>query len=96
MATSSLLGFTALVGELPLGEIIKKMSTAPARILGIPAGTLAVGAAADVVLFDPAGRWVVDPGKLHGKSRNTPFKGMALKGRVIATFCRGRKVYDAR
>ena len=96
METSLCAALTALEGVLPLGEIIKKMSTAPARILGIPAGTLAVGAAADVVLFDPAGRWVVDPGKLHGKSRNTPFKGMALKGRVIATFCRGRKVYDAR
>ena len=65
------------------------MSTAPARILGIPAGTLQVGAAADVVLFHPEERWTVDPEKLHGKSRNTPFKGMTLRGRVKLTFSRG-------
>ena len=96
METSLSAALTALEGRLTLSQVIEKMSTAPARILGIPAGTLQVGAAADVVLFRPEERWTVDPEKLHGKSRNTPFKGMALRGRVKLTFSRGRLVYDGR
>ena len=96
METSLSATLTALEGRLTLSQVIEKMSTAPARILGIPAGTLQVGAAADVVLFHPEERWTVDPEKLHGKSRNTPFKGMALRGRVKLTFSRGRLVYDGR
>ena len=96
METSLSAALTALEGRLTLSQVIEKMSTAPARILGIPAGTLQVGAAADVVLFHPEERWTVDPEKLHGKSRNTPFKGMALRGRVKLTFSRGRLVYDGR
>ena len=96
METSLSAALTALEGRLTLSQVIEKMSTAPARILGIPAGTLQVGAAADVVLFRPEERWTVDPEKLHGKSRNTPFKGMTLQGRVKLTFSRGRLVYDGR
>lgn len=96
METSLSAALTALEGRLTLSQVIEKMSTAPARILGIPAGTLQVGAAADVVLFHPEEWWTVDPEKLHGKSRNTPFKGMALRGRVKLTFSRGRLVYDGR
>ena len=96
METSLSAALTALEGRLTLSQVIEKMSTAPARILGIPAGTLQVGAAADVVLFHPEERWTVDPEKLHGKSRNTPFKGMTLRGRVKLTFSRGRLVYDGR
>ncbi len=55
-----------------------------------------MGANADVVLFDPEKKWVVDPEKLHGKSKNTPFKGMELKGKVALTIFRGRIVYDGR
>lgn len=96
METSLSAVLTALDGVLSLGEIIKKMSTNPAKILGIPAGTLAVGANADIVLFDPQRKWTVDENALHGKSRNTPFKGMTLKGRVLTTIFHGRKVYDIR
>ena len=96
METSLSAALTALEGRLTLSQVIEKMSTAPARILGIPAGTLQVGAAADVVLFRPEERWTVDPERLHGKSRNTPFKGMTLRGRVKLTFSRGRLVYDGR
>jgi dihydroorotase len=96
METSLAATLTALEGALTLSQVIEKMSTNPARILGIPAGTLQVGANADVVLFDPEKKWVVDPEKLHGKSKNTPFKGMELKGKVALTIFRGRIVYDGR
>lgn len=94
METSLAAVWTALHGKLELSEMISLMSTAPAKILGIPAGTLKVGATADIVLFDPDETWTVDPARLHGKSRNTPFKGMELTGRVRATYLRGRKVFE--
>ena len=49
-----------------------------------------------MVLFDPEKRWTVDPEALHGKSKNTPFKGMELKGKVAMTILEGRIVYDGR
>lgn len=94
METSLAAAWTALEERLPLSRVIELMSWNPAKILGIPAGTLALGAVADVVLFDPERRWTVNPEKLHGKSRNTPFKGMELKGKVVMTFSRGRLVYQ--
>lgn len=96
METSLAATLTALDGQLSLSEILAKMSWNPARILHIPAGTLAVGSPADVVLFDPEQRWTVDENALHGKSKNTPFKGMELKGKVAMTIFRGRVVYDGR
>ena len=96
METSLAATLTALQGKLSMSEILEKMSVNPARILGIPGGTLRKGANADVVLFDPEKEWVVDPEKLHGKSKNTPFKGRKLKGKVVLTIFRGRVVYDAR
>lgn len=95
METSLAATLTALDGVLTLSQIVEKMSCSPARILNIPGGTLQVGSPADVVLFDPAQRWVVDPLRLHGKSRNTPFKGMELKGKVRYTILSGRVVYDS-
>lgn len=96
METSLAATLTALEGEMTLSEILQKMSWNPAKLLGIPAGTLQVGAPADVVVFDPEQRWTVDENALHGKSRNTPFKGMTLKGKVAMTIFHGRIVYDGR
>lgn len=96
METSLAAVLTALDGVLTLSQILEKMSWNPAKILNIPAGTLQTGANADIVLFDPEQRWTVDENALHGKSRNTPFKGMTLKGKVLLTIFRGRKVYDVR
>ncbi len=96
METSLAASLTALEGVLSVSEVVEKMSCAPARILGIPAGTLAIGANADVVLFDPQRKWTVDENSLHGKSKNTPFKGITLQGRVLTTIFHGRKVYDIR
>lgn len=96
METSLAAVLTALDGVLTLSQILEKMSWNPAKILNIPVGTLQTGANADIVLFDPEQRWTVDENALHGKSRNTPFKGMTLKGKVLLTIFRGRKVYDVR
>lgn len=94
METSFAAVWTALRGKLELGEVIALMSNNPARILGIPAGTLKPGAGADIVLFDPEETWTVDPDKLHGRSKNTPFKGMELTGRVRITYLKGKKVFE--
>ncbi|MDD6174687.1 MAG: dihydroorotase [Firmicutes bacterium] len=79
---------------MPLRKIISLMSCRPAQLLGIPAGTLAPGSNADLILFDPNRRWTVDPAALHGKSRNTPWKGVSLTGRVMLTVCRGKIVFS--
>ncbi len=90
------LGVTLLVngGRLSLAQLIERMSTGPARIFHLAAGTLARGAAADIVVFDPAARWEVEPGRFQSKSRNTPFRGWELYGRVDRTLVGGRPVYQ--
>ena len=95
LETSLAAGITYLVkpGYLSLCQLIDKMSAAPAALLGIPGGALAPGSVADLVLFDPEETWTVEPDKLHGKSRNTPFKGMELTGKVKATILGGELVY---
>ncbi|MBR1481874.1 MAG: dihydroorotase [Ruminococcus sp.] len=97
METSLAVGITFLVktGLLTLPQLIEKMSVNPARILGIPAGTLAVGANADIALLNPDEQWTVNPDALHGKSKNTPFKGMTLTGRVKMTLLGGKLVFNA-
>ncbi len=85
--------FLVKAGIMPLETLVEKMSVNPARILGIDAGTLRVGANADIALIDPDEQWTVDPEKLHGKSRNTPFKGMTLTGRVKMTLLGGKAVF---
>ena len=74
-------------------QLIEKMSCAPARILGIKAGSLAEGQTADVMLYKKED-WTVDPDALHGKSRNTPFKGLTLAAKVKLTVCGGRIVFN--
>lgn len=98
LETSLAVGITALVktGYRTLPQLIAAMSCTPARLLGLPGGTLSPGAPADLMLFDPQERFRVDPERLHGKSRNTPFKGMTLFGRVKLTLLGGRVVYDER
>lgn len=95
METSLSACYTALVkpGYLTLPELLEKMSLNPARLLKLPGGTLNVGGPADFVLFDENRQWTVDREKLHGKSKNTPFHGMILSGKVVMTICRGEIVY---
>ncbi len=66
-----------------------------ARVLGVRAGTLAAGAAADICLFDPARAWVVTPAALASQGKNTPFQGLELTGRVVRTLVGGRTVHAA-
>lgn len=95
METSLSVGITYLVktGILTVNQLIEKMSTNPARILGLNAGTLNVGAPADIVLFDLNDTYVADVENLHGKSRNTPFKGLTLCGKVKYTLLDGKVVF---
>lgn len=95
LETSLAAGITYLVnaGVITLDKLISMMSTVPADILGVEGGRLAEGRAADIVLFSPSERWTVCPEKLHGKSKNTPFKGTELCGRVKYTILNGRIVY---
>lgn len=97
LETALAAGITFLVrpGRLLLEELVGKMTAAPSRILGIPAGTLSPGAAADIVLFDPDEAFTVDPEKLRSRSHNTPFKGMTLYGKVKYTISLGRVIYKA-
>jgi dihydroorotase len=88
---------TELVGQgvLTLPELIDRMSTKPATVFHLPAGTLAKGAAADVVVFGADASWTVDPSQFLSKSRNTPFAGRDLVGKVELTMVGGRTVYSA-
>ena len=97
LETSLALALTVLHHEnkFTISKIIEIMSTNPARVLGIPAGSLAPGAKADIVIFNPNEKWTVDPNALHSKSKNTPFGGMELTGRVKTTICGGKIVYNA-
>ena len=83
-------------GVLDLPTLIARMTIGPARLLGIPAGTLAVGAPADVTVIDPERRWKVAARSFKSKSRNTPFEGWELPGKAVATFVGGRLVYEDR
>ena len=81
-------------GLLSLPDLIARMSTAPARLFGLTGGTLAVGAPADVVIFDPDRRWVVRPEELHSRSVNSPFIGETLTGQADITLVGGRVAFD--
>lgn len=79
---------------LELGRAVEAASTAPARIAGVPGGSLAPGAPADVCVFDPALRWTVSPETLASRGANTPFLGQTLTGRAVATLVGGRVVHE--
>lgn len=82
-----------LDGKFGWFELIERMSTAPARVLGLPGGTLRPGATADVVLIDPELEWRVDPSAFRSRSRNTAFPNWPLRGKAVATILAGRCVY---
>jgi dihydroorotase len=77
---------------LSLTQLVDRMSTRPARIRGLAGhgGPLVEGAPANITVFDPGATWTVEPAALASRSRNTPFAGRALKGRVVHTIYGGR------
>ncbi|MEN6413006.1 MAG: dihydroorotase [Veillonellales bacterium] len=81
-------------GEFTLPELIYKMSTAPARILGIEAGVLKVGAAADITVIDPDKEWIVNSDTFYTKGKSTPFLGKRLKGKAVATIVGGKVIME--
>ncbi len=76
-------------GLLSLPALVDRMSCAPARIMGLEGGTLRPDGVADIVVFDAEERWTVDPGQFRSRSRNTPFTGRELMGRVKRTVVGG-------
>ena len=94
LETSVPVGLDRLVasGRISLTRFVELYSTAPARILKIPAGTLSAGAAGDVTVFSTSRETTVDPAGFRSRSRNTPFGGWKLKGAVMATIVAGRVV----
>jgi dihydroorotase len=79
-----------------LTDGLAKITLQPARILGLDAGHLSVGAAADVCVFDPEVFWKVEPAALKSQGKNTPFIGMELQGRVRYTLVDGQLVYQSK
>jgi dihydroorotase len=82
-------------GEMSLLEVLKRLTVAPARILGLPLGRLQKGAAADLVLFDPDRPWIVDADRFRSKSKNSPFDDWPVQGQVLRTAVAGRTLFAA-
>ncbi len=77
-----------------LSNALSKVTQQPARILGLNAGHLTIGAVADVCIFDPDLYWKVEPAALRSQGKNTPFLGMQLKGKVCYTLINGQIIYQ--
>jgi dihydroorotase len=81
-------------GQAGWQAALQHLTVNAAKVLGIPAGTLSVGAAADVCIFNPDTSWTVQPQQLVSQGRNTPFLGYELQGQVQYTLVGGRVVYQ--
>jgi dihydroorotase len=81
-------------GVLTLGQLVAAMSLNPARILGVPGGTLTPGSVADVTLIDLNLDWTVDANTFASKSRNCPFHGWTLHGKAVMTIVGGKVVWE--
>ena len=81
-------------GQLTLPQLFRAMSFNPAKRLGLDTGRITQGAPADLVLFDPDAKFVLDRFKLHSKSKNTPYDGWEMQGQVMQTWVAGKQVFD--
>ena len=82
--------------KISLPEALAKATMQPAQVLGLDAGHLSVGAAADLCVFDPEAYWKVEPGALKSQGKNTPFNGLEVQGRVRYTLVDGQVVYQSK
>jgi dihydroorotase len=98
LETAFALLFSELVGGggLPLGTLVRRLSSDPARVMGIEPPAVRPGARADLAAFDLESEWTVDPERFRSLGRNTPFAGWRLRGRPILTVAGGRVTYDGR
>lgn len=96
LETSLGLGIKCLVkeGVLTMSQLIEKMAVNPAHILGIAKGSLAVGRAADITIFDPEKPWTVDITKLHSKGKNSPYDGFELFGKPEYVIVNGEVIVN--
>jgi dihydroorotase len=81
-------------GALSERRLVEALASGPARVFGLPGGSLARGAPADVAVLDPAAEWQVDPERFRSKGRYTPWRGMRLTGRCAATLVGGEVVHE--
>lgn len=81
-------------GVLTPAKLVMRMSAGPAKVLGLPGGSLAPGGPADVTVIDPKAAWICDPTRFRSKARNTPFGGRAMRGRAVLTVVGGRIVFS--
>jgi len=79
-------------GVVTMNRLIELISAAPARLIGVHGGRLAVGDEADLVLFDPGAPWRIDDEEMEGQAGNTPFDGLPVQGKVLATIKGGEIV----
>ena len=82
--------------DMSLLDVLRRMTSAPAALLGMKAGSLAAGTPADLVLFDPATPWTIDTAAMRSKSKNSPFDGHRVRGRVLRTIAEGREVHTGK
>jgi dihydroorotase len=78
----------------PMVRAIAKITSDAARVAGLACGQLAIGSVADVCVFDPAARWVVNASRLASQGKHTPFLGYELSGQVMATVVAGHIAYQ--
>ena len=81
--------------RLPLVQGLARITSEPARILGVSAGAIKPGASADLCVFDPARYWKIEPSALKSQGKNTPYTGIEVKGKVGYTLVDGQVVYEA-
>ncbi len=90
------LGLSAIADtDVGLGGLIAMLSANPAKLFGIPGGTLTSGSPADLVLFDPGAPWRIDAGKFASGADNTPFDGLPVQGRIVKTIKGGEIAFPA-
>lgn len=81
-------------GKMSLSNILEKLTTNPAKILGLKSGALTIGYPADITIIDPKLKWTVDKNKFYSKAQNTPFNGITLLGKAVATIVDGKIIYS--